>query len=62
MFRMVRVKKLTNSVPTMDAPVKRQTKNTFAKHARKLRPSLAPGVIAIILAGVHKVIGSGMDT
>jgi hypothetical protein len=52
---MVRVKKLTNSVPTVDAVTKPATKNTFAKHARKLRPSVAPGVIAIVLAGVHKV-------
>jgi hypothetical protein len=26
----------------------------FSKHARSLRPSLAPGAIAIVLAGVHK--------
>jgi ribosomal protein L14E/L6E/L27E len=26
----------------------------FSKHARALRPSLAPGAIAIVLAGVHK--------
>lgn len=52
--RMVRVKKLTNDVPTVDAAPKTSSKNFFSKHARKLRPSIAPGVIAIVLAGVHK--------
>lgn len=54
-FRMVRVKKLANSVPTVDAVAKPAARNTFSKHARKLRPSITPGVIAIVLAGVHKV-------
>ena len=30
------------------------SKNLFSKHARSLRASLAPGVVAIVLAGVHK--------
>merc|ERR1712080_482940 len=30
------------------------SKNFFSKHARKLRASLAPGALAIVLAGVHK--------
>jgi len=52
--RMVRVKKLTNYVPTI-TPKKTLKKNScFSQHARKLRPTLAPGVIAIVLAGVHK--------
>ena len=54
-LRMVRVKKLTNSVLTVDTVAKKTARNTFSKHARKLRPSVAPGVIAIVLAGVHKV-------
>merc|ERR1712173_418905 len=28
--------------------------NFFSKHVRKVRASLAPGAIAIVLAGVHK--------
>jgi hypothetical protein len=35
-------------------PAKGTSKNLFSKHARALRPSLAPGAIAIVLAGVHK--------
>jgi large subunit ribosomal protein L6e len=30
------------------------SKNFFSKHTRSLRASLAPGVIAIVLAGIHK--------
>nr|ALS04887.1 60S ribosomal protein L6 [Pseudodiaptomus poplesia] len=55
--RMVRVKKLTNNVPTMDVKtciLHTKGKSVFSKHSRKLRPSLTPGVVAIILAGVHK--------
>merc|ERR1719412_617498 len=52
--RMVRTKKLTNSYPTKDAAPAGTSKNFFSKHARKLRASLAPGAVAIVLAGVHK--------
>merc|ERR1712130_1092628 len=52
--RMVRVKKLANDYPTQDPPAKGTSVNFFSKHARKLRASLAPGAIAIVLAGVHK--------
>merc|ERR1712086_964717 len=37
-----------------DPAPKGTSKNFFSKHARKLRASLAPGAIAIVLAGVHK--------
>ena len=36
------------------SPAKCTSKKFFSKHARSLRASLAPGAIAIILAGVHK--------
>merc|ERR1712034_74652 len=52
--RMVRVTKLANDYPTKDPAPKGTSKNFFSGHARKLRASLAPGVIAIVLAGVHK--------
>jgi len=54
--RMVRVKKLAgaNDIPTLDAPAPGTSVNFFSKHKRSVRPSLAPGVVAILLAGVHK--------
>jgi large subunit ribosomal protein L6e len=52
--RMVRVKKLANDYPTEERPAKGTSKNFFSGHARKLRASLTPGAIAIVLAGVHK--------
>merc|ERR1711974_474613 len=52
--RMVRVKKLANDYPTADKPAKGTSKKFFSGHKRKLRASLAPGAVAIILAGVHK--------
>merc|ERR1711909_128279 len=52
--RMVRVKKL----PAYYAPIqkgrKSSSKNFFSKHSRSLRPSLTPGTVCIVLAGVHK--------
>ena len=30
------------------------SKNYFSKHVRRVRPSLTPGVVAIVLAGRHK--------
>merc|ERR1712141_77904 len=52
--RMVRVKKAVNDYPTIDPAPKGTSKNFFSKHKRSLRPSLAPGAVAILLAGVHK--------
>merc|ERR1711937_771080 len=52
--RMVRVKKLANDYPTQEKPAAGTSKRYFSGHARKLRSTLAPGVIAILLAGVHK--------
>merc|ERR1712217_266228 len=55
--RMVRVKKLTNNVPTVDAPAAGTSKNFFSGHVRKVRASLTPGTVAIVLAGAHKLNG-----
>ena len=52
---MVRVKKLRQHYPT-------EVKNKWVKMSKKLHPpkvraSIKPGVIAILLAGVHQVRG-----
>ena len=52
--RMVRVKKLANDYPTQEAPAAGTSVNFFSKHKRSVRSSLTPGVVAIVLAGVHK--------
>merc|ERR1712014_150215 len=52
--RMVRVKRLRNDVPTIDAAAKGTSKNFFSKHKRSLRSTLQPGTVAIVLAGAHK--------
>merc|ERR1719432_181964 len=52
--RMVRAKKLANDVPTVDAAAPGTSKNFFSGHVRKVRASLTPGTVAIVLAGVHK--------
>jgi len=52
--RMVRVKKLANTLPTVDPEAPGTSKNFFSGHVRKLRASLTPGTVAIVLAGVHK--------
>merc|ERR1739848_56896 len=52
--RLARAKKLANDYPTQLAPAKGTSVNFFSKHARKLRPSLSAGVVAIVLAGIHK--------
>merc|ERR1712130_1045197 len=53
-YRKKAIYKFTNDYPTQDPPAKGTSVNFFSKHARKLRASLAPGAIAIVLAGVHK--------
>merc|ERR1712003_13374 len=52
--RMVRVKKLAADYPTKDKPAAGSSKRFFSGHKRKLRASLQPGAVAILLAGVHK--------
>ena len=32
----------------------KKTRKCFSNHARNVRPSLKPGTIAILVAGVHK--------
>merc|ERR1711872_1080065 len=52
--RMARVNKLTNDLPTIAPAAPGTSVNFFSKHKRTVRPSLVPGVVAILLAGVHK--------
>ena len=52
--RMVRVAKLANDYPTVDAAPKGTSVNFFSKHKRTVRASLSAGTVAILLAGVHK--------
>merc|ERR1712218_554161 len=49
--RMVRVKKLANDYPTATKPAKSANVSCFKSHTRKLRSSIAPGVVAIVLGG-----------
>ncbi|XP_040579373.1 large ribosomal subunit protein eL6 [Lepeophtheirus salmonis] len=51
--RMVRVKKLKNDFPTMERRAHRIAKKP-EKLSRRVRPTLTPGTIAVILAGIHK--------
>merc|ERR1711894_542701 len=64
--RMVRVKKLANDYPTVDAAPKGTSVNFFSKHKRSVRSSLSAGVVAIVLAGVHKgkrvIVLKSLDT
>ena len=51
--------KVTTNKPKFDYPTYlkngvKTSKNLFSKQKRSLRPSLSAGVIAIVLAGVHK--------
>jgi len=52
--RMVRVKKLKNDYPTALKPVQKKHQSCFKSHTRRIRSSITPGVVAIVLAGVHK--------
>merc|ERR1719339_227565 len=52
--RMVRVKKLQNNYPTVTKPAQSTTASCFKSHSRKLRASITPGVVAILLGGLHK--------
>merc|ERR1711884_137400 len=59
--RMVPSKKLptANDFPTTDKPAVKKTRKCFSNHARNVRPSLKPGTIAILVAGVLKALSSG---
>eukprot|EP00088_Acartia_fossae_P030133 TRINITY_DN310_c0_g1_i6.p2 TRINITY_DN310_c0_g1~~TRINITY_DN310_c0_g1_i6.p2 ORF type:complete len:250 (-),score=94.67 TRINITY_DN310_c0_g1_i6:131-880(-) len=52
--RMVRVKKLANDYPTAVKAAKKPFASCQKSHPAKLRSSITPGVVAIVLAGVHK--------
>jgi len=52
--RKVAVQKPKFDYPTSVKSVVKTSKNLFSKQKRSLRPSLSAGVIAIVLAGVHK--------
>jgi len=52
--RKVRVVKLANDYPTLDKAPAGTSKKFFSRQKHSLRASLAPGTIAILLAGLHK--------
>merc|ERR1711936_416013 len=52
--RKVATNKPKFDYPTTVVNVVKTSKNLFSKQKRSLRPSLGAGVIAIVLAGVHK--------
>merc|ERR1712018_955591 len=53
--RVVRVKRMPRNYPTSEAPRKlKNHKNAFSQHKHKLRPTITPGTILILLCGKHK--------
>merc|ERR1712026_532881 len=52
--RKVATNKPKFDYPTYSKDVVKTSKNLFSKQKHSLRPSLSAGVIAIVLAGVHK--------
>nr|AHB12451.1 60S Ribosomal Protein L6 [Pantala flavescens] len=52
--RKVLIKKRKNYYPTADRIRKRPSKKLFSQHKHKLRKSITPGRVCIVLAGPHK--------
>jgi len=53
--RVVRANRMPRNYQTSEAPRKlKNHKNAFSQHKHKLRPSITPGTILILLAGKHK--------
>merc|ERR1712243_129793 len=52
--RMVRVKPLKGHYPTALKEAQKPHQSCFKSHIRRTRSSIKPGVIAIVLAGLHK--------
>merc|ERR1719167_953905 len=53
--RVVQLAKTPRSLPTQSRPKRlANNKKAFSQHKHKLRPSITPGTVLILVAGVHK--------
>merc|ERR1711942_185171 len=53
--RVVRTNRMPRHYATSEGPQKlKSRKNCFSEHKRRLRPSITPGTVLILLAGRHK--------